>query len=107
MNHKGPLKHEVSTTFSMKVSAILNARPHVAISTDPDAPQVLSPDTLIYQKTAHTYSWTSQRLVLKVPGNIFSTWRINSGKGGKWSACTPFRLVKNGYITIDSLRKEM
>lgn len=99
MNHKGPLKHEVSTTFSMKVSAILNARPHVAISTDPDAPQVLSPDMLIYQKTAHTLQLDIPEFgtkVLKVPGNIFSTWRINSGKGGKWSACTPFRLVKNG-----------
>lgn len=38
----------------MEVSAILNARPLVAISTDPDAPQVLSPDMLIHQKTAHT-----------------------------------------------------
>lgn len=50
MNHKGPLTHEVLTTFLMEVSAILNARPLVAISTDPDAPQVLSPDILIDQK---------------------------------------------------------
>lgn len=54
MNHKGPLTHEVLTTFLMEDSAILNARPLVAISTDPDAPQVLSPDMLIHQKTAHT-----------------------------------------------------
>ncbi|XP_065940282.1 uncharacterized protein [Magallana gigas] len=50
MNHKGPLTHEVLTTFLMEVSAILNARPLVAICTDPDAPQVLSPDMLIHQK---------------------------------------------------------
>lgn len=54
MNHKGPLTHEVLTTFLMEVCAILNARPLVAISTDPDAPQVLSPDMFIHQKTAHT-----------------------------------------------------
>lgn len=54
MNHKGPLTHEVLTTFLMEVSAILNARPLVTISTDPDAPQVLSPDMFIHQKTAHT-----------------------------------------------------
>lgn len=55
INHKGPLTHGVLTTFlMMEVSAILNARPLVAIATDPDAPQVLSPDMLIHQKTAHT-----------------------------------------------------
>lgn len=50
MNHKVPLTHEVLTTFLMEVSAILNARPLVAISTDPDVPQVLSHDILIDQK---------------------------------------------------------
>lgn len=53
MNHKGPLTHEVLTTFLMEVSAILNARPLVAISTDPDAPQVLSPDMLIHQNCTY------------------------------------------------------
>ncbi|XP_048730040.2 uncharacterized protein LOC125647403 [Ostrea edulis] len=54
LNHKGPLTHEVLTTFLMDVSAILNARPFVEVSTDPDAPQVLSPDMLIHQNTVHT-----------------------------------------------------
>lgn len=54
LSHKGPLTHEVLTTFLMEVSAILNARPLVAVSTDPDTPQVLSPDMLIHQKTVHT-----------------------------------------------------
>lgn len=54
LSHKGPLTHEVLTTFLMEVSAILNARPLVAVSTDPDTPQVLSPDILIHQKTVHT-----------------------------------------------------
>lgn len=73
MNHKGPLKHEVSTTFSMKVSAILNARPHVAISTDPDATQVLSPDMLIYQKTAHTLQLDIPEIGTK--GALKSSWK--------------------------------
>ena len=51
LDHKGPFTHEILTTFLMEVSAILNARPLVAVSTDPDAPQVLSPDMLLHQKT--------------------------------------------------------
>ena len=47
LDHKGPLTHDILTTFLMEVSAILNARPLVAVSTDPDAPQVLSPDMLL------------------------------------------------------------
>lgn len=53
LSHKGPLTHGVLTTSFMEVSAILNARPLVAVSTDPDTPQVLSPD-MIHQKTVHT-----------------------------------------------------
>lgn len=41
LSHKGPLPHEVLTTFLMEVSAIFYARPLVAVSTDPDTPQVL------------------------------------------------------------------
>lgn len=43
LNHKIPLTHEVLITFLMEVSAILNARPLVPVSTDPEAPQVLTP----------------------------------------------------------------
>lgn len=96
MNHKGPLTHEVLTTFLMEVSAILNARPLVAISTDPDAPQVLSPDMCIHQKTAHTLQLDIPEFGTKDAGNTFSNWRISSGKDGKWSTCTPYRLVRNG-----------
>jgi hypothetical protein len=48
LNHKAPLTHEVLTTFLMEVSAILNARPLVPVSTDPEAPEILTPSTLIH-----------------------------------------------------------
>lgn len=38
LSRKGPLTHEVLTTFLMEVSAILNVRPLVAVSADPDTP---------------------------------------------------------------------
>lgn len=62
----------------MEVSAILNARSLVTVFSDPDAPQILSPDMLIIQKTIHTSRRTSQSLGPKtpseVPGNRFSIW---------------------------------
>ncbi|KAI4896990.1 hypothetical protein NFI96_001373, partial [Prochilodus magdalenae] len=50
----GPVKltHEVLTTFMAEVSAILNARPLVPVSTDPDSPFILTPATLLTQKVS-------------------------------------------------------
>ncbi|KAL4006296.1 aggrecan 1 [Sarotherodon galilaeus] len=44
------LTHEVLCTFMAEVMAIINARPLVPISTDPDSPAVLTPAMLITQK---------------------------------------------------------
>lgn len=46
-----PLTHEVLVTFMAEASAIVNARPLVPVSTDPDMPQILSPAMLLTQKT--------------------------------------------------------
>ncbi|XP_044151553.1 uncharacterized protein LOC122939550 [Bufo gargarizans] len=45
------LTHESLTTFMAEVSAIINARPLTPISSDPDDPTVLTPATLLTQKT--------------------------------------------------------
>ncbi|XP_075706846.1 uncharacterized protein LOC142741353 [Rhinoderma darwinii] len=45
------LTHESLTTFMAEVSAIINARPLIPISSDPDDPTVLTPATLLTQKT--------------------------------------------------------
>lgn len=44
------LTHEVLSTLMAEVMAIMNARPLVAISSDPDMPSVLTPATLLTQK---------------------------------------------------------
>ena len=44
------LIHEVLTTLMAEVSAIIDARPLVPVSTDPDSPEVLTPATLLTQK---------------------------------------------------------
>lgn len=44
------LSHEVLSTFMCEVTAIVNARPLVPVSTDPEAPLILTPATLLTQK---------------------------------------------------------
>lgn len=45
------LTHDVLTTLLAEVSAIVNGRPLVPVSTDPESPCVLSPSMLLTQKT--------------------------------------------------------
>ncbi|XP_055017008.1 uncharacterized protein LOC129411104 [Boleophthalmus pectinirostris] len=45
------LTHKVLTTLLAEVTAIINARPLVLVSSDPDAPLILTPMTLLTQKT--------------------------------------------------------
>lgn len=44
------LTHEVLTTLMAEVTAIMNSRPLVPVSADPDAPAVLTPSMLLTQK---------------------------------------------------------
>jgi hypothetical protein len=53
LQHKSRnLTHEVLTTFMAEVCAIVNSRPLIPVSTDPEDPIVLSPAMLLTQKTA-------------------------------------------------------
>ena len=45
------LTHEVLSTLMAEVTAIVNNRPLTAISSDPSAPELLTPSTLLTQKT--------------------------------------------------------
>ncbi|KAK3109081.1 hypothetical protein FSP39_022675 [Pinctada imbricata] len=47
----GGLTHEVLVTFLAEVSAIINSRPLVALTTDPDEPLPLTPSLLLTQKS--------------------------------------------------------
>ncbi|XP_026003932.1 uncharacterized protein LOC113009687 [Astatotilapia calliptera] len=44
-----PLTHDVLITFMAEVAAIINARPLVPVSSDPDVPCILTPATLLTQ----------------------------------------------------------
>ena len=45
------LTHETLVTFYAEASAIINSRPLVPVSTDPEYPFILTPYTLLTQKT--------------------------------------------------------
>lgn len=45
------LTHKVLSTLMAEVTAIVNARPLVPVPTDPDMPEVLTPSTLLTQKS--------------------------------------------------------
>lgn len=60
-NSNSHLPHEVLVTLMAEVMVILNARPLVPVSTDPEAPEILSPAMILTQKTIP---------VLSLPGDF-------------------------------------
>ncbi|XP_033753058.1 uncharacterized protein LOC117336557 [Pecten maximus] len=53
-HNKKDLTHEVLCTFMAEVCAIVNARPIVSVSSDPESPSVLSPALLLTHKCGPT-----------------------------------------------------
>jgi hypothetical protein len=47
---RNKLTHDSLITFMAEVSAIVNSRPLLPVSTDPENPEVLSPSVLLTQK---------------------------------------------------------
>lgn len=56
--------HEVLTTLMAEVTAIVNARPVLPVPSDPEMPEILTPATLLTQKS---------RALKSIPGNFSST----------------------------------
>lgn len=50
-NGPSRLTHEVLTTFMAEVTAVNNSRPLIPVSSDPEAPLILTPAVLLTQKT--------------------------------------------------------
>lgn len=53
------LTHDVLNTFMAEVAAIINSRPLVPVSTDPDFPLILTPAMLLTQKTEYKFEANS------------------------------------------------
>ncbi|XP_069122218.1 uncharacterized protein [Argopecten irradians] len=73
-NKGNDLNHEVLCTFLAEVTAIINARPLVPVSSDPEQPFILSPSTPLTQKT-EDQTWTESFQHLGLKDMYHSQWR--------------------------------
>ncbi|XP_024909242.1 uncharacterized protein LOC112486514 [Cynoglossus semilaevis] len=94
----GPTRftHEVLSTFMAKVIAIMNARPLVNISTDPDMPMVLTPAMLLTQKMSAVSS----------PCGNFGKAQLY-GKQWKQTKVQCYKAAGSGQKTSQMSTKEM
>lgn len=63
--HEGNLTHGVLATFMAEVLAIINNRPLVSVSTDASTPSILTPATLLTQKTPGRMCFKKPRRVYR------------------------------------------
>lgn len=82
------LTHEVLITLMAEVTAVMNARPLVPVSSDPEAPFILTPATLLTQKCLLNCS--------KKSGSRFKDWRILFGIHGRKNILEPYRVDGSG-----------
>ena len=74
------LTHKVLTTLMAEVSAIINARPLVPVSNDPEADEVLTPAKLLTHKPQH----------LKPPAGKFSAENLSQTMETRPTPCRCF-----------------
>jgi hypothetical protein len=109
------LTHDVLNTFMAEVCAIINSRPLVPVSTDPDSPLILTPAMLLTQKTEYEFEANSLgefndrnmfkaewRRVQALASIFWSRWKrdylplLQSRK--KWTSCE--RDVTEGDVVL-------
>eukprot|EP00794_Sanderia_malayensis_P003909 gene3909-4450_t len=112
-NQKG-ISHEVLTTVLCEAMEIINSRPLVEISTDPDLPTVLTPATLLTQKFDRasapevnlqktSYAYQDQWKRVQILADVFAEkWKheylSSMASGPKWMEETPN--IKSGDIVL-------
>ncbi len=107
------LTHEVLVTFMAEVSAIVNARPLTAVSTDPEQPMILTPAMLLTQKVGappvppgqfedHDLCRAQWRRVQYLANVFWGRWKNEyvSGLQGrrKWRTARPN--LQNGDVVL-------
>ena len=92
------LTHEVLCTFMYEVTAIINSRPLVPVSTDPEQPLVLSPSVLLTQKTN---MWDKDFKCIDLSDSYKTQWKFVQMLAEKfWD-----RWKKEYLLTLQTRRK--
>lgn len=104
------LTHEVLTTLMAEVSAIINARPLVPVSSDHDCPEILSPAMLLTQKVSNPVHYSYQpvdpriqwKYVQALADTFWKRWRVEYlqtlQKRRKWQ--TDVQNLKQGDVVL-------
>ncbi|XP_069109741.1 uncharacterized protein [Argopecten irradians] len=104
LNNNRNLTHEVLSTFMAEVTAIINARPLIPVSTDVDEPLILSPATLLTQKTGsriESFEYFNQKDMLR------SQWKhVQVLAEQFWSFYLCCRPGGSGITSLATLRRE-
>lgn len=118
--HSPSLSHEVLVTLIAEVTAIMNARPIVPVSSDPDMSMVLTPAMLLTQKANHVSAlsvgldlkgiYRSQRKqVQSLADSFWSRWRqeylATLQPRRKWQADRPSLQIGDVVLLKDSQAK--
>ena len=116
-HHSKRLTHEILVTFMAEVCAIINSRPIVPVSTDPDDPLILSLSLLLTQKVPnveHSFSEidirdayrSNWKYVQLLSDQFWSKWRKefihNLQQRRKWASSTPNLKVGDIVLLRDS-----
>lgn len=104
--------NDVLNTFMAEVAAIINSRPLVPVSTDPDFPLILTPAVLLTQKTEYKFEpipWENSKIetCLNVNGNVSKLWQECFGRVGRKSIFHYYRVAGSGQRVDGILPKEM
>lgn len=96
--HHNRLTHEVLTTFMAEVSAIINARPLVPVSSDPENPIILTPTAILTQKLGASTSAFGEAL----PSNLYRRqWHQVQNLASEF-----WKKWRTGYLTTLQQRRK-
>lgn len=95
------LTHEVLVTLMAEVAAIINARPLVPVSSDPEAPLILTPSTLL----TLPLETLPRPTCLNINGRGYKFSLTLSGFDGRSNTSACCRVVKSGSSAGQTSRK--
>lgn len=104
------LTHETLITFLAEASAIINSRPLVPVPTDPEYPFILTPYTLLTQKTdkgGEPPGPFDEKVPSKRNGKEFNYSQTSSGNDGVRNIYSPFKVDKSGHRTKETYPSAM
>lgn len=104
---KTRLTHEVLCTLMAKVTAIINARPLLPVSADPEQPFILSPSVLLTQEFRLLPETSRTRTCTQSNGDKFRLLQTSSGPAGAANAYLACNPDKSGQYLAETFKWEI